>query len=357
MTQRNNSLDVLRGILLIIITVNHIGGPISTFTIQPMRFVSAAEGFIFLSGYMLGLVFGKRLLEGREMDLQIILKRSLKIYGYHIATLAIVMIPFLFDYSFLAKWQSPELIPIIENPPIASTAYFLLLFQPEHLDILPMYILFIPIGLVALKAFSRGKNTTVLGVSILLWIFGQFELTSVSYTSQMRSGFFNLFSWQFLFILGCFFGYSSALGKVIIPKTKSNLFAFLPLLLAFAVFRYGVGVEGSLIESVRNLSNKQNLEIFRLINFLVIAYVIGFAIDSGHFPQSKPLAFIGRHSLQVFAFQIILVYYYTPIRAQVYALGFYPKLTVQFVSVFLLFIPAIIHNYYQKKLRMGTSNS
>lgn len=354
MTQRNNSLDVLRGILLIIITVNHIGGPISTFTFQPMSFVSAAEGFIFLSGYVLGLFFGKRLLEGREINLTTMLKRSGKIYSYHIVTLLILLIPYFFDYDFISKWQSPELFPIFENPSIASSAYFLLIFQPEHMDVLPMYILFIPLGLIALKAFSKGKKITVLSISILLWIFGQFELSSIP-SREMRSGFFNVFGWQLLFILGCFFGYSNALGKVIVPRTKPILSFYLILLLIFAVIRYATTLEGNFIELVRLYSDKQNLQFFRLANFLVIAYLIGFIIDSGHFPNVKPLAFLGRHSLPVFTFQIILVYYYTPIRADVFDMGFFPKLAVQFSSALLLFLPALIHHYYVNKSMLANA--
>ncbi|MDQ6481065.1 OpgC domain-containing protein [Dyadobacter sp. LHD-138] len=357
MIKRNNSLDVLRGILLIIITVNHIGGPLSRFTFQPMGFVSAAEGFIFLSRYVLGLVFGKRLLEGREMELATILKRSLKIYGYHVITLLILLIPFCFDHLFLGKWQSPELIPLIENPRIASTAYFLLLFQPEHLDILPMYILFIPIGIIALKAFSRGKKILVLGLSLLLWIFGQFELSSITGLGQIRLGFFNLFGWQILFITGCFLGYSRTLGIKIIPKTKVILACTLILLFCFAIVRYGTGLEGWLINSVRSFSEKSNLQIFRLINFFVLAYIIGFIIDSGHFPKSKPLAFIGRHSLQVFAFQIVLVYCYTPVREEIHSMGFYPKLAGQLLCALLLFVPALMHKYYINTFRPVKSYS
>lgn len=355
MTRRNTALDVLRGILLIIITVNHIGGPLSTFTFQPMSFVSSAEGFIFLSGYVLGLAFGKRLLQGQEINLTTILKRSAKIYSYHIATLVVLLIPFFINNSFISKWQSPELIPILENPSIASCAYFLLIFQPEHMDVLPMYILFIPLGLIALKAFSTGKKTTVLLISSLLWIFGQFDLSSIPDSVQMRSGFFNVFGWQFLFILGCFFGYANALGRIIVPRTKIIFSFFLVLLMGFAVIRYGTKLDGDLATFVRTFTDKPNLQFFRLANFLVIAYLIGFIIDSGHFPNLKPLAFLGRHSLQVFSFQIVMVYYYTPIRADVFDMGFYPKLAVQCLSALLLFVPALIHRYYLNKSAPTTS--
>ncbi len=355
MTPRKNDLDVLRGILLILITVNHIGGPVSRFTSHPIGFVSAAEGFIFLSGYVLGLTFGQRLLNGDEIRLATISKKSLKIYGYHVVTLVFLLLPYLFCHPFLTKWQSPELIPIIENPVFSSTAFLLLLFQPEHLDVLPMYIVFFPVGLIALKALSCGKKLYVLGISSLLWLLGQFGIFSVSSTEQVRFGLFNLLSWQILFILGCLAGCSRSMGTVLIPKTKALLTCSLLLLLSFAMIRYGTSISGLVADAVRTFSAKENLQFFRLLNFLVIAYLIGYMIDSGYFPKSRPLAFIGRYSLQVFSFQIVLVFYYTPFRGAIFEMGPLVRLLVQLIAASLLFLPALI--YQSLKIKQKDAGS
>ncbi|RJS93382.1 OpgC domain-containing protein [Salinisphaera sp. Q1T1-3] len=44
-------VDTLRGLMLVIMTIDHLG-PLSRFTMEPFGFVSAAWGFVFLSGYM-----------------------------------------------------------------------------------------------------------------------------------------------------------------------------------------------------------------------------------------------------------------------------------------------------------------
>ncbi|MEO6685639.1 MAG: OpgC domain-containing protein, partial [Dyadobacter sp.] len=164
MTKRDNSLDVLRGILLVMITINHIGGPLCVLTFQPMSFVSAAEGFVFLSGYILCLVYGKRLIRGQCVTFPTLYKRSLKIYWYHLTLLLILLIPYFINVPFLKQWQFNGLATFAEKPQKALFAYALLLFQPEHLDILPLYILFIPIGFLALKAFVNQKTTLILSL-------------------------------------------------------------------------------------------------------------------------------------------------------------------------------------------------
>ena len=47
--RRLKELDALRGFMLVWITFTHLPTALSTYVNQPFGFVSAAEGFIFLS--------------------------------------------------------------------------------------------------------------------------------------------------------------------------------------------------------------------------------------------------------------------------------------------------------------------
>lgn len=353
MTQRDNSLDVLRGILLVMITINHIGGPISAFTFQPMGFVSAAEGFVFLSGYILCLVYGKRLLRGQLVSLTTICKRSLKIYWYHLTALFILLIPYLINTPFLKQWQFSGLATFAEKPREALLAYSLLLFQPEHLDILPMYILFIPIGFVALKAFVNQKTSLILSFSIILWVASQFQSISSQFYNpfNLNSGFFNPFSWQIIFIAGCYFGYSRAIGKEIIPKSWKLLFPALIIFFTLAYIRYHRATDNAIFQIILQHSAKPNLQFFRLMNVFIIAYLIDFAIKFKYFPQIKPLAFLGRHSLQVFVFQVLLVYFCEPFRPEIFNFGYTGRIAVQIFAAITLFLPAYIHQYSRDAAR------
>lgn len=55
--KRENALDALRGLFLVVMAFNHDGGPLSRFTHEPIGFVSAAEGFLFLSGLATGWTY------------------------------------------------------------------------------------------------------------------------------------------------------------------------------------------------------------------------------------------------------------------------------------------------------------
>src|SRR6266850_5514249 len=55
--KRDRRLDALRGLMLVIITIDHLPSAFAAFTYQSLGFVSAAEGFVFLSGYVAGMVY------------------------------------------------------------------------------------------------------------------------------------------------------------------------------------------------------------------------------------------------------------------------------------------------------------
>ena len=55
--QRRYELDTLRGLLLILMTLTHLPTRLSAYSSQAFGFVSAAEGFVFLSGLVAGMVY------------------------------------------------------------------------------------------------------------------------------------------------------------------------------------------------------------------------------------------------------------------------------------------------------------
>src|SRR5438477_4727511 len=83
-------LDILRGFLLLWMTLTHLPTEASIISNQTFGFVSGAEGFIFLAAFMVGQlehrIEQKRGQLGTLADLS---KRTAKIYIYHCALLAI----------------------------------------------------------------------------------------------------------------------------------------------------------------------------------------------------------------------------------------------------------------------------
>jgi len=57
--RRLHELDALRGLMLVWITFTHLPTVLSTYVNQPFGFVSAAEGFIFLSALFTGRIYAR----------------------------------------------------------------------------------------------------------------------------------------------------------------------------------------------------------------------------------------------------------------------------------------------------------
>ena len=86
---RRIELDAARGLMLVWITLTHLPTIASTFVNQPFGFVSAAEGFIFLSALFTGRIYF-RLAEhdGYGAMTRRMWARTWRLYLYHALLLA-----------------------------------------------------------------------------------------------------------------------------------------------------------------------------------------------------------------------------------------------------------------------------
>lgn len=337
------SLDVLRGLMLVIMTLDHFAGPIRKISFQPLGYVSAAEGFIYLSGYVYGLVYTRVLINGNFDTLKAkSYKRAAIIYVYHIFILLIVIVPLLLNVI------NYEELNVFKDKPVRSALFFcLFLLQPQNMDILPIYVVFVMIGPVIIKAFSKNKAKKVFIISGLLWLLSQ--LTIFRYNIYelghygISLGYFNLFSWQFLFFLGIYLGYFKTTGKYEIPITKLLFLTSLVVFTIFLIARYLPG--DSLINQIfLRFADRSSLGITRLLNFGAIAYLIYIiSIKKKNFLNSKWLSLLGRNSLQVFSYSVCLVYFFRPIELIVLTYGLIPIVIINILLVISLSLPARIH--------------
>ena len=151
---RRLELDALRGLMLVWITLTHLPTAASAYVNQPFGFVSAAEGFIFLSALFTGRIYYRMAQHDgyRPMTLKL-WSRTLRLYGYHALLLAFA---FLVAIPIASRGDRPGLHNLLDFYFIAGAKQSiseaaLLIYRPPLLDILPMYIIFLVFTSAALR--------------------------------------------------------------------------------------------------------------------------------------------------------------------------------------------------------------
>jgi hypothetical protein len=321
-TERRLELDALRGLMLVWITLTHLPTNVSKYVNQPFGYVAATEGFILLSAVFTGLIYSR--LWNREGPLAMwrkLWKRAGRLYCYH---LSLLLLAFLIGAPIAARAYRPALHNLLNYYFIAGRARAfvdaaLLLYRPPLLDILPIYIIFLLITPFALFVAGRVGWRYLMGGSFLLWLFAQFGFRS--FVHQLLAsrfglhvplnemGAFDLWAWQFWWMVGLGFGAHWAKGdlrldgwarKLAIPAAVLAVF--------FLVLRYSEAAGFVEIGRFGVLLNKWDFGVGRIIDFAALATL------ALRFPfvlrrlAVRPLILLGQASLEVFCVQLFCVF-------------------------------------------------
>ncbi|TFZ05590.1 OpgC domain-containing protein [Ramlibacter henchirensis] len=321
--RRRWEIDLLRGLMLVLMTVTHLPTRLTDPLGQPFGYVSAAEGFVLLSGYMAGLVYGRLAFDkGIAATRRAFRRRALVVYACHAA-----MLVFLFTVIAVIGIRVDE--PAVKNlmsfylqhPVQALAGGLLLIYQPPLLDILPMYVLFM---LASPSAFWLGLRYGwhwVLAGSATLWLLAQFGLAEWLYdlativtklpVPYEETGAFNGFAWQLLWVVGLWLGASRHMDDP--PSLR-----FPPAVVAIAVilavigfaWRHSVGQAPFEADAQMNLwFDKWRLGPLRLLNLaalLVVTLRFGPRLARA-LPRLRPLEQMGSASLAVFCAHLVVV--------------------------------------------------
>jgi hypothetical protein len=315
---RRLELDAARGLMLVWITLTHLPTAASAYVNQPFGFVSAAEGFIFLSALFTGRIYF-RLAEhdGYRAMTHRLWSRTLRLYFYHALLLAfafMVAVPIaesgnrpglhnLLDFYFLAGPQRS----IIEA--------FLLIYRPPLLDILPMYIIFLIFTSAALLLARKIGWHPILWTGFSLWALAQFGLRANAYQVAAKvipahiplheMGAFDLWAWQFLWIAGVWLGVRWAQNNLPIEKWAKR--AVIPaVVISAACFMLRRAIEhGLALGPTEFLFDKWHLGPMRLIDFAAVATLLIVTQRLWKFLAVGPLVLMGQSSLQVFCVHLL----------------------------------------------------
>ncbi len=314
-------VDALRGLMLLLMTATHLPTRFSAPLGQPFGYVSAAEGFVLLSGFMAGLVYTKRQQRAGDPEMRsAFFKRVLKIYLCQAALLL-----FLFSVITLIGIATDQaavtglLSFYMEKPLAALFGGLLLIYNPPLLDILPMYILFMLASPVLLVHGIHSGWRLILGASVALWLAAQFGLGHALYDEAValtglpvpfqETGSFQILAWQFLWVMGLWMGSTRAAGEAAVDFPRWMVRAAIAVGLTFFVWRHVVGQSPfPHVQAVELLFDKWQLAPMRLINlFALLVLAMHFAPWlSARLPRIRMLETLGAASLPVFCAHLVL---------------------------------------------------
>lgn len=297
--------------MLILIAINHSPFWIRSYTEEFIGFVSAAEGFVFVSAFLAGMLFARREERTGFSDAAVSsLRRSLRIYQAHLLLLAFV---FLLARYFLPQMEgvAERIRPLSENPLAAGLAGVLLLFQPALLDILPLYVVFSLITPAAFRIARFGGWSPVLLLCGALWFWSHFDLKENLFApghglAFINPGAFDLFAWQFLWVTGLWLGQRFEEGE---RSLRARWIDHAALVVAafFLVLRWNYAAREIFISDDNWwMFNKWQLGPLRVLNFAALAWLTSLIIPwlERCEPALRWFSLIGRHMLPVFCTQI-----------------------------------------------------
>jgi hypothetical protein len=279
LTQRSLEVDFFRGVVLLVIAVDHISGSVlSNFTLHKFAFCDSAEVFVFLGGYASAAAYTSLATRRSESAARRrFFRRSWEIYRAYLFTAALMLLGGAM--LMLLRIDSPMLEysewPVFLGRPLDLIFEVAVLrHQPYLSSVLPMYALF-ALAVPFVVPLAERKPVVALFGSLGIWLFAStFSHALPSADAQGWS--FNPFAWQLMFTMG------------ILARTQPVSAAFhasagarwltraaLVVVLTFAFAKLFIETQpppGYM---------KQNLATMRIVSFVVIAWVVARAVHAG----------------------------------------------------------------------------
>ena len=198
---RDGAIDLLRGAALVVMVVNHLVGASWIHAVTLGRYyVTAAEGFVFCSGLVLGMLSRRRVEAGGVAE---VARKALRRAGT-LYVAAVALIAGLGTLALVAPgWARPafDAAPGTFSEILGAAATFRL--APPIVDILPMYVLFLLLTPALAAALARGWWLPVVLGSAGVWAVNWLDPYALSAAPLDRGGrpYFAVASWQLLFVV------------------------------------------------------------------------------------------------------------------------------------------------------------
>ncbi len=383
--KRLEIIDGFRGFFLLFMGIVHFNDITDSILgkLNHHRFgwVQDAQGFVFISGLVVGLVYGKKFLRQPTVSsiFQPILKRIGTIYQHQAALIFILLAA-----ALLLGAYAPSNLGPYQREPFAFTGLSLLLVTAStHMGILPMYIFFLLVTPFAFQALHKGYVVPFFLVVLLSWLFAQTGLLDLA-SGHLQQGLalwgvrisfgigFDAFAWQVFFFVGFYFGFRMAEGKMDLGYLKQPQYRAAFLISLVAIFLLGVffrtvnwnmlGLDYSTFFEGRTDRGSLTFifPIAYALDLFAVVWMLVVGVDDRNRlirAASKAMAWLfsrrlfvvlGQHSLHVFSFHILMFYFLATV-VPLFHLSHLGRSIVLIVAVATLWIAAYGHAWLQAR--------
>lgn len=314
---RDTRLDLLRGWLQLQIFASHSHGSwIGAWLISAAWGLSdSSEQFIYLSGFVLGSVFTlKSHRGGWRAGLADLLPRIRRLWATHmllVCAMGAMVIGMELAVPLPGEAARLGWSWLVQAPWAALPGAAVLLWQPMEMGILPTFLW----GMALLPGFlwlvERAGAAALLPPALLYAAVQAWGWHLPGLGGQEVE--FNPLAWQFLYLLGAWFGRQALLRGRAIERHPATLAAALLVLAAGAWLRLAErGVLPGAGLDAPALMEKQDLAPARLLHALALAYAVAALWRMREVPLRgallRALTAAGRQSLNVFCVGLFLSY-------------------------------------------------
>ncbi|GBH23989.1 OpgC domain-containing protein [Burkholderia vietnamiensis] len=295
-------VDFFRGIVLLMIVVDHIGASVlSRVTLHAFALCDAAEVFVFLGGFATASAYGAIAdRRGPRAAQRRFVRRAMQIYRAFLATSTLMLIvsAVLDHYGIDAPNLALDDVSVMLASPLTGAAE-LLTFQrqPYLASVLPMYVLF-ALASPVLVPFARRHPWLTVAFSVASWGAAGWPGPELLDTDSFRWS-FNPFAWQLMFVAGVLarcqpFYRRVALGRWGAAATGVAC-AIVPGCASYKLFSGLPAPEGLL---------KRDLALSRVVSFAAIAWLMADCVRRGWIERLaravRPVGAAGRRGLACF---------------------------------------------------------
>lgn len=204
-SSRDPVIDAIRGMCVAQMIAAHFGKNTVLYSATYFpALVDSPNGFFFLAGFVLSRVHLRRVLKVPESQACLqVAQRGFGLYAIHLA----LLVAYLVAGTLTGAWFWLRFPPDTTLDLGTVWQGAVLRFQPRFFDILPLYIVFLPLAALLLPLLRRGGGPSILLASSLLYLLAQLSPAWVEAEySWWGQHHWSYAAWQIVFVLGLVMG-------------------------------------------------------------------------------------------------------------------------------------------------------